>query len=210
MTEDVVVAYSTKKPDTMFQELIEFTTNDPDRPVVRLTIRGVVPDLFRADRDTLSLGEVSANDTATAEARIYAFFTNDIRIVDHQFMNPETARFFELRSAPLAADELAKERLAKGAVVASVTVKPGLPLGPVNQGVRLTTNLGSGAVVQLHRGYDFQRCRPCGRFSFRREAERLLVWAGPARRGRRGHPAPDGPRPAPRQRSLPDWPCGSG
>ena len=50
--------------------------------------------------------------------------------------SPNCAPFFEVSSRPIPAGEL-EDPDAKGGCVVSVTVKPGLPLGPVQQTIRL-------------------------------------------------------------------------
>ena len=87
------------------------------------------------------LSKVSANETKTADIKIYALLDDSVRVVGHEFLAPESARFFEMQSEPIPADQL-PDADAKSGCRVRLTLKPGLPLGMIQQTIRLDLQLG--------------------------------------------------------------------
>jgi hypothetical protein len=137
----VKLEWTVKTGDPMFEQSAELITNDPQNSPISLTIHGNVVDTVRTDRPQLSLGEVSSNEPHTARMRIHAYRSSELSVVKSEWSKQEQAEHFEVSFSPLAADELAKEPGALAGVELALTVKPGLPLGPLMQMLRVTTNL---------------------------------------------------------------------
>ncbi|MEX0978993.1 MAG: DUF1573 domain-containing protein [Pirellulales bacterium] len=142
-TVDVVVQYTatSRKPD--FKQIATVLTNDPEQQRVELNIRGDITSKFRMLPNRLVMSNVSAKETATAELRIYCFLSDEVRVVEHEFLNAESASLFEFKSEPIARDQFT-EPTAKSGCRVLVTLKPGLPLGPFRQTIRLTVETGQG------------------------------------------------------------------
>lgn len=130
-----------------FRQTAEIHTNDPRRPTVTLTVHGVVTDLVRLDPHDVVLSDVSANEGATATVYAYGFGIKDLEIVSSEFENLETAPFFSLVWTPLTGDELGKN--ASVGLRGTLSVKPGLPLGPLNQTIHLHTNIADADKLDL-------------------------------------------------------------
>jgi hypothetical protein len=132
-----------------FQQSANILTNDPDRPVVKLTIRGWVTQRLRAEPPSIILGGVTADQGRTVQFHLFSYYDDQFEIVDYRWADPETADNFAARWEPLTADEVAAEPHAKAGKRVLVTLKPGLPLGDINQTIRLTTDLAEASPVEV-------------------------------------------------------------
>ena len=134
-----------REPD--FAQTADVKTNDPDHPTVQLKIQGYVTDAIRVLPDELVVGNVSSNTGSEAEFRLYGFRSDHMEILETVWEIPETAAYFDVSYEPLAKQEVEKEKGATCGLLAKVTMKPGLPLGPINQTIRVRANLDKEVVV---------------------------------------------------------------
>jgi len=140
-TVDVIVEYTADNSKPQIRQIAPILTNDPKRPRVELTISGTVTARYRLVPDEVVLSKVSANETKTAEVKIYALLDHSVQVVGHEFMAAESARFFEMHSEPIPAAQLPESDAKSGCRVV-LTLKPGLPLGMIKQTIRLDLQLG--------------------------------------------------------------------
>ena len=75
--------------------------------------------------------------------------TTDMDILETTCETPDTAHCFDVSYEPLAKEEVKKEKGATCGLLAKVTIKPGLPLGPINQTIRIKANVDKEAVVEM-------------------------------------------------------------
>jgi len=146
---EVPVTWTAAKAEPEFNEFVEFNANDPEQAVVRLTIQGSVERAFRVEPESFNLGRFSANDACEAKASVYAFFTDKLQIVKHEFTNQDLKDLFEVTTEPLSAEDMRGEPNAKSGAAVLLAVKPGLPTGLINQSIRLTTNSENNSVVDI-------------------------------------------------------------
>jgi len=132
-----------------FRQTAEIHTNDPRRPSVTLAIHGTVTDLVRLEPGDLVLSNVPSNEGAKAAVHLYGFEVKDLQVLSHEFTNQETASFFTLDWRPATGDELREKPGASAALVGTLTLKPGLPLGPINQTIHLQTNVAEADKLEL-------------------------------------------------------------
>jgi hypothetical protein len=116
---------------------------------VSLTVHGSVTDLVRLDPSDLVLSNVTAKEGASATVHLYGFAVKDLQVLSHEFTNQETASYFSLDWRPAAADELRTKPGATIGLTGTLTVKPGLPLGPINQTIQLKTNVAEADKLEL-------------------------------------------------------------
>ncbi len=132
-----------------FRQTAEIHTNDPRRPTVSLTVHGTVTDLVRLEPPDLVLSNVSANDGTTANVHLIGFKVKDLQVLSQEFTDQHTASFFTLDWKPTPADELRDKPGANIGLTGTLAVKPGLPLGPINQTIQLKTNVVEMPQVDL-------------------------------------------------------------
>jgi hypothetical protein len=140
-SSEVVVEYAAKSHNPEFRHTAFVLTNDPKQPRIELNINGKISARFRVDPDRLVFSRVSASEPASADLRVYSFISDDLRVSDPEFLGAETRDFFTAQIEPLPAEKLAEVGAKSGQRVV-VSLKPGLPLGPFRQTIRLA--LASG------------------------------------------------------------------
>ena len=106
-------------------------------------------ETIRALPDELVVGNVSSNTGSGAEFRLYGFRSDSLDILETTLEIPETAGCFDVSYEPLPAEEVQKEKGATCGQLARVTIKPGLPVGPINQTIRIHVQVEKEAVVEV-------------------------------------------------------------
>lgn len=132
-----------------FRQTAEIHTNDLTQPTVVLAVHGTVIDMVRLEPHELTLSGVAADEGATETVSLYGFKIKDLRVESQNFVNPDTASFFTLDWRPATAEELQKKQDATCGLTGTLTVKPGLPLGPINQTIQLKTNVPEAEQLEL-------------------------------------------------------------
>jgi hypothetical protein len=136
---DVTLEWTAKTPETRFSQSATILTNDPKRRSVTLTVEGFVFDSVTVNPPEIVFSSLTSDEEATAKTRIFTILREDLEVTGHSFENAETAPFFRVESRPLPSDGLPPDE--KGGCEISVTVKPGLPAGDIDQRIRLALNL---------------------------------------------------------------------
>jgi len=135
-TVDVTVEYQPNVRQPRFRQTATLLTNDPDQPRIELSIFGTVTAQYTVTPDMLVLSRFSSTTGTKAEVKILAFVSDSVSMARYQLEEPETAEYFEVKSEPLPRQQWTDPK-ARSGLLLSVTVKPGLPLGPVRQTIRL-------------------------------------------------------------------------
>ncbi len=116
-------------------------TNDPARPQVTFTIKADVVKSIRVVPSEIVFSRVVKMQPAVGEAKIYVFRDQPVQVKGVELANKdENSEFIELDVQPLAPEELTVEPGAKSGYRVTVRLKPGLPLGPIQQKIRVLTD----------------------------------------------------------------------
>jgi hypothetical protein len=126
-----------------YKQTATLMTNDTSRPTVTLSISGRIVSAVKLVPDGLVLSSVTAGETASGTVAAYGCVPEPLKITGQEFVEAGTARFFDVKCVPMKPDEAAKDKDAKSGVLVQVTLKPGLPVGPFKQTIRLKTNLAA-------------------------------------------------------------------
>jgi hypothetical protein len=90
------------------------------------------------------------------ETTIYGYMCDEFRLVKYSLANEETAANFEASMEPIPHDKLADSKARCGSRLI-VKTKPGLPLGPIRQTIRLTLSMEpSGELVETQLPFEGQ------------------------------------------------------
>jgi hypothetical protein len=135
--------------DTSFEQSAQFTTNDPLRPVLSFLVYGTVVDTVRAEPGTADLGEISATEASETSVKLFGYRDTPVEVTKVEWLFPETSKFYELSFEPLPAEQLPAEPPATSGLTMKIAIKPGLPIGPLDQSIRLRTNLQPDEVVEV-------------------------------------------------------------
>lgn len=145
----VTLEWKLNVPGEQFRQTAEIYTNDPGYSTIMLEITGKTTDILRIDPMDLVLSSVSVSEGSETPFRIYGFGMDDFKVLKHEFDNEETASFFELTFAELEPADFEGKPDVTCALAATLTVKPGLPLGPINQKIHLTTNVEKASKLDV-------------------------------------------------------------
>lgn len=116
-------------------------TNDPKRPQVTFTVKADVVKSIRVVPSEIIFSRVVKMQPAVGEAKIYVFRDQPVRVTGIEFAHKDdSAQFIDLDIQPLSPEELKVEPGAKAGYRVTVRLKPGLPLGPIQQKIRVLTD----------------------------------------------------------------------
>ncbi len=137
-----------------FRQSATVDTNDPARPNVSFTIAGKVLSSNRISPDEIVFTNISVTDSPKADLNVFSYHGPDLKVTKFELTDAETAANFDISTEPMPADVLKTDPDAKSGVVVHVHVKPGLPLGPIRQKIRLWLNLPDKPVIEVPVGGD--------------------------------------------------------
>ncbi len=141
---NVRVEYRPTHSQPTFRQHATVRTNDPEQEIVELTIRGIVTRAYDVEPQYLVVSRISSKETKTSEIRVYDFLTDDAGVEKCEFLVQDTAKYFEAKTESIPKNELSRRNVRSGCRVL-VTIKPGLPVGPIRQTIRLTLNVAERA-----------------------------------------------------------------
>lgn len=125
-----------------FSQTAEIHTNDPENPILRLKIHGVIAESIRVLPDKLVVNRVSSNVGTTTHFRIYGFRTHQIEMTRLTYEEERLKPYFDLQLKPMTEAEYKEEKGAISGALATLHIKPGLPIGPLLQKLHMTVKTG--------------------------------------------------------------------
>lgn len=132
-----------------FSQEATIQTNDPQRPEIKLKIKGLTTTMLQFIPDELVLGRVSAGHPTSAKVLLLTHTKEPVKILRFECAEPETAKYFDVGITPLSAEELKGEPNVKNGYSIKVALKPGLPQGAFQQTIRFNTTLSTAKMVEL-------------------------------------------------------------
>jgi len=139
-TRDVTLEWTPNGTSADFSQRAEIETNDPYHPVVALSIHGRVLRALSPVPPAISLQRLSASKNVTRRIVVFGYDESGFEITDYELLNENTASHFQVElSLTPTAEELAVDPYAKSATALQLTIHSGLPLGPLQQKIRLIT-----------------------------------------------------------------------
>lgn len=132
---EVVLEWTAKSPDLVFRHGGTINTNDPKRPTVELSIVGRVVESVDVTPTEIVFSNLTSEEQSTGKTRVFTSLGKGLSIPGFACENTETAAFFDMQSEPLPEDSL-PPGMASGCEV-TITVKPGLPKGNIQQRILL-------------------------------------------------------------------------
>ena len=132
-----------------YQQTAKILTNDPAQPQITLTVSGRVTAAMRFSPSELVFSRLSVGETSTAESRLFCYLDTPLKILGHKWSDAATAPYFDVTRQPLSAAELKEEPTARSGVLVKVTLKAGLPQGPIHQKLVLQTNTASSPTLSI-------------------------------------------------------------
>jgi hypothetical protein len=81
--------------------------------------------------------------------QLFGFREDPLETSGYEFSDPATAEHFEVAFKPLTPDQIEEEEGATSGHLIEVTIKPGLPQGPLEQTILLKTNYKEAPTVEI-------------------------------------------------------------
>jgi hypothetical protein len=134
-----------------YRQTANISTNDPDNPIVTLTVSGRVLTAVRVNPTDVVFSRITADEGATATTRIFGYLPepNLLQIKSFELSDPLHADLVDVKIEPLPAEELREELDATAGYIAHIRLKPGLPLGAFRQKILIQTNLEDTPTVEI-------------------------------------------------------------
>lgn len=120
-----------------FRQQASVFTNDPRRPQIAFEVEGTVVPTFTAVPPTITLSKLATSQAERITVKVFTFGTDPPRVESLSVGDEQTAQFYSLASAPLDASEVAATKGATGGFAITADVRPGMPIGPVRQTIKV-------------------------------------------------------------------------
>jgi hypothetical protein len=146
-TCEIVVRWNVDTYEDHFRQSAKVQTNDPDHEELRFVITGKVVRPLAVEPEKLVFTNARVGELNQAKVRLLAFFSDHLQVTGFKLAEPSTEEYFDITTTPLSKDEL--EKAAQSGIEVTVTIKPGLPVGSINQSLQLTTNIEEDPEVKV-------------------------------------------------------------
>jgi Protein of unknown function (DUF1573) len=131
-----------------FRQSAPVTTNDPLNSNIQLTIHGEVTEAEGIEPREFAFDTIPIGESKTAEVFVMAMLQDNLTVSDPRLSELTTRDKFDVKIVPVEPADLPNSK-AKSGVMVSLTAKPGLPIGRINQWLALSTNLEDGEHLEI-------------------------------------------------------------
>ena len=145
----VKLEWVAKSLDTEFRQTATIETRNEVRPDVALSVFGRVIQMVDARPRNLAFSDISVRDERSAEFVVYAFKDDRLVVIEDEWVKPELGEFFEFKWRTAPDDVVEEMEDASSAIIGTVTIKPGMPLGRITQGLKLKTNSSKAGAIEI-------------------------------------------------------------
>ena len=145
---NVTLEWTAESYELDFRQSARLRTNDHNNETISLTVHGKVQQVIRPVPPNLVLTDISQHQPVEARVNIYAYRDELLEIIDPMFLNKEQD-FFDLEVKPLSEEQVKEEPNAKSGVELIFTTKANIKVGPVQQTLRMSTNLPDVQLIEI-------------------------------------------------------------
>jgi hypothetical protein len=138
---NVLLDWKLETEGTKFRQSAMIRTNDPNNERISLSIFGTVVDLVKLEPSNLVITSAPISEETAVTFLLLGYKTETMAVKSHEFVNKETDEFFDLTFEEASVDVVKEHENAKCGLVGTLTIKPGLPLGPINQTIHIVTDV---------------------------------------------------------------------
>lgn len=123
-----------------FAQTAELTTNDPNQLSVKLKVKGRVHAPIAIVPRIMLFGQITSRQDNEGSVRLYLFKDENAKITDVKLKKKRTASFFNVELEKLTPEEIKEQPDAKAGYRVTISLKPGMEQGPINQTVLIKTD----------------------------------------------------------------------
>lgn len=146
----IPVTLQARKPGPALNENLEVRTNDDAREVIRFDLIAYISEAAGASVTELALGTISTDEGGTANFRVFGFVDEPLEIVDCKLRDRDNRDYFEWQIADVAQEAVkAEQEHAVFGKEINLTIKPGLPVGPVHQEFTIVARAGKLVTIKV-------------------------------------------------------------
>lgn len=145
----VKVSWKSKGISGAFRQSASILTNDPNRSKVVFTITGRFSVGAKAVPAELVFSRVMSGEPATGSVQLFGFRPEPLKPQGIKWDDANAAKYFEAKFLPLPAEQVKQEEGATSGSLLEITVKSGLPMGPFQQKISVTTNLKETPTIEI-------------------------------------------------------------
>ena len=146
----IPVTLAAHKPGPALSENLEVRTNDKSHEVIRFELIGYISAAAGASVSELAFGTISTDAGGVASFRVYGFAEPQLEIVECKLNNRVHQDYFEWEVGELTLDAVkAGQPHANFGKEIKVTIKPGLPVGPLEQNLTIVARAGEEVTIDL-------------------------------------------------------------
>lgn len=146
----ISVTLKARKPGPALNEALEVRTNDSAHRVIRFDLLAYISDVAGASVSELALGTMSTEEGGTASFNVYGFTEEPLEIISCKVNATANQEFFEWEIVELTPEAVkaGQEHAIHGKEI-KVKVKPGLPVGPVEQSLLILARAGRDVQITV-------------------------------------------------------------
>lgn len=150
-TASLIVDWTINYYEENYLQNVGVETNDPELGMLSLRLMGNIPPSVRQQRSRLGFRNVRASEGFESYFDIYAYFDEDLEVLNHEWLNPETESFVEVRYEALPPDHesLKDQEDVQSAVRVWVRALPGMPSGVFREAITVKTNKETRRPIQV-------------------------------------------------------------
>jgi hypothetical protein len=132
-----------------FRQQASVLTNDPARPQIAFVVEGTVVPTYKAIPNVITLPKLSTSSSEQATLMVFTFGKEQPTLDSLSVTDEKTAQLYSLASSPLEAAELAAETGATGGFRITANIRPGLPIGPLRQTIKVVFRMPEEVTAEI-------------------------------------------------------------
>ncbi len=146
----IPVTLNAKKPGPALTEHLELRTNDKSHAVIQFDLLAYITEAAGASLTELSFGTISTDVGGAASFQIYGFAESELEIVECKLNAQSNEEYFAWEIDEMTPEAVkAGQAHAKFGKEVKLTIKPGLPVGPLEVSFTIVARAGEEVKINL-------------------------------------------------------------
>jgi hypothetical protein len=150
-SRDLTLEWTPEDYSEQFGQNARIQTNDPKQRILQLRVEGRVSVPVRPFPEELVVTRIPVAEGFSQYVDLLAYETQDLRVTDVVLTDKNAEENFDFEIRPLTSEDepLKADATVKSGVRVTVSGKPGLPLGPLLETLKITTNQSADNVFEV-------------------------------------------------------------
>ena len=150
-SRDLTLEWTPEDYSEQFSQNARIQTNDPEQRILELRVVGRVSVPVRPSPQELVVTRIAVAEGFSEFVDILAYEASDLEVTDVAFVDSDAAQFFDFEVRQLTADDapIQEDSTVQSGVRVTIKGRPGLPLGPLLEVLKITTNQTADDVFEI-------------------------------------------------------------